>query len=829
MSSQDTENDMAHSSMTPHFLIEPRTRLARWVFDFATYDMLEVNQSALNLFKCSRAEFLELNPYLLTIKTFAIDKNSVQNQLMEEGALQLDLPIGNRVHDFQTSLWQLTEFAGKTAVTVVVLDAAASVISVLHKATESSFMTGGATTQNSIDLVSVPSTDESTRQDLEVRLRLSMSSAGAGTWDWNLKTQRINWSEEFFALLDRPYLSLTPSFESWIVLFHPEDQDEFRQQVEKVIQRRLRQLDVEYRLKLPNGTWRWLSIKGRLFLDEQGHAQRLIGIILDISERRRIEQVLRLNEQRYRSLAQATSAVVWHANATGDFQQGAAVWLNYTGQAEYQSLGNGWIQAFHKDDQPLIAREWRAALAGHKQFSAQGKLWHAESQSYRAVAVHGVPVFDANEPSPREWIGTCIDITEQLQAEKQRRLSLKREHTLRKVAETANRALEQANRTKDEFLATLSHELRTPLTAIQGWAQVLRRTASSEDTFKRAITAIEESAQAQTRLVEDLLNISDIVVGKLRLNIQPMVLKQAIEAALQTVRPAIDNKRIKLYIECAEADTDTIFGDPARIQQIVWNLISNAVKFTPSGGSIYVRCERDSQHVCLDIQDTGEGISPEFLPFVFDRFRQADSSSKRRHGGLGLGLAIVRYLTELHGGTVSADSAGIQCGARFRIMLPVAALPIGKETHANLSTPEIKSDLPSLPLLSIKGVSVVSVDDDRNTREMLEEALKSFGAVVHSAASAQLALQLIRDVKPDVLISDIGMADEDGYDLIRQLRQFSVQQGGTTPAIALTGYARPQDQGLAKAAGFDAYLSKPVDLDLLIEVISRLVFERVLE
>lgn len=810
-------------------LIKPINRSARWVFDFDTFRILEVNQAALDIFACSRDAFLNLDPLKLETAPFEIDEQTVKRQLLDEALVMMSLPFSRGTDPkeliWYITSWQLIERHGKRIVSVAIWqnpepNHKVGVVSHDHlielsRADDASFVVN-------------PSEDTTACQDLEVQLRLSMSSAGAGTWGWDLKTQRISWSEEFFALLDRPYLSLRPTFEAWVALIHPDDRDRFRQQIEKVIQKQLRQLDVEYRLGLPNGVWRWINIKGRLFLDEQGHAQRLIGITIDITERRAMEQALRLNEQRYRSLAQATSALVWHANAEGNFQEGAADWLDYTGQAEHESLGDGWMQAFHENDRLQIEQGWRSAIREHRQFTIHGKLWHAQSQRYRDVAVHGVPVFDENDAKPREWIGTCIDITEQLYADEQRRHSLQREHSLRTVAEAANRALEHANRTKDEFLATLSHELRTPLTAIQGWAQVLRRAASHNEpeTFKRAIAAIEESALAQTRLVEDLLNISDIVVGKLRLNIQPMVFKNAVEAALQTVRPAIDNKRILLSVDYDKTDTDTIFGDPARIQQIVWNLISNAVKFTPPEGTIHVRCTRTEQHVCLDIEDTGEGISAEFLPFVFDRFRQADSSSKRRHGGLGLGLAIVRYLTELHGGTVSADSAGTSRGSRFRIMLPIAALPAIPDADSELPACAKPFPAQSTSSVSIKGLRLVSVDDDRNTREMLEEALNSFGAHVSSAPDAQSALDLIEKIAPDVLISDIGMAGEDGYDLIRQLRQRSSSQGADTPAIALTGYARPQDQGLTEAAGFDAYLSKPVDLDQLVEVIYRLTLDK---
>ena len=375
--------------------------------------------------------------------------------------------------------------------------------------------------------------------------------------------------------------------------------------------------------------------------------------------------------------------------------------------------------------------------------------------------------------------------------------------------------LRLASRIKDEFLATLSHELRTPLNAILGWTQTLQGGNVRRETLLRALEQIEQSAQAQARLIDDLLNVSDIVAGRMRIEVQPMRLVPTINAAIEALYPAIHAKEIRLE-KSFDPAADVISGDPARMRQIVWNLLSNAVKFTPRGGWIAVRLMRNRSSAEISVSDSGEGISLDFLPYVFDRFRQADVSSRKRHGGLGLGLAIVRHLVEMHGGTVEAASYGTGKGATFSVLLPIRAV----WDEQRFAQSESASVAVRARRHKLNGLRILAVDDDRNTREMLQEALERAGARVQSASSAHDALRKLKDFRPDVLVSDIGMPEEDGYDFMRKVRVLPADQGGATPAVALTGYAHEDDRAATRAAGYQAVTAKPVNLDDLLTTIS---------
>ena len=382
------------------------------------------------------------------------------------------------------------------------------------------------------------------------------------------------------------------------------------------------------------------------------------------------------------------------------------------------------------------------------------------------------------------------------------------------------REAQDANRLKDEFLATLSHELRTPLNSILGWAQILRHRRLSEEKMGLALETIERNARLQFQLIEDLLDVSRIITGKLRLNVTSVSLQKAIEEAIESVRPGAEAKHIQLMTQL-DRHAGPVSGDRDRLQQIVWNLLSNAIKFTPPEGCVTVILEQFQSFIQVRIIDTGQGIKPEFLPYVFDRFRQGDSSSTRAYNGLGLGLAIVRHLTELHGGTVSADSPGLGQGAMFTVELPLmprCELPDRTESHllSLESLPELN------PTSSLEGVRVLVVDDEADARSLLTLVLEECGAQVHAAASVRQALMAIPQFYPQVLISDIAMPEEDGYTLIRQVRRMELSEGGYLPAAAVTAYARAEDRTRALKAGYDIHLPKPVDTGELIAVVERL-------
>jgi signal transduction histidine kinase/CheY-like chemotaxis protein len=377
---------------------------------------------------------------------------------------------------------------------------------------------------------------------------------------------------------------------------------------------------------------------------------------------------------------------------------------------------------------------------------------------------------------------------------------------------------------KDEFLATLSHELRTPLNAILGWASMLQRGVKDDAMLRRGLDTIERNARAQGQLIDDLLDMSRIVSGTLRLDVQRVDPARAIEAALGTVQPALLAKQIALRTELAP-DVGEVHGDPGRLQQVLWNLLSNAVKFTPNGGSVGVLLARDGDDALIRITDSGIGIAPEFLPHVFDRFRQQDASITRRHGGLGLGLAIVKQLVELHGGAIAADSAGENRGTTFTLRLPLAA---PASAWAADPVPGSQAAAAVQALADLSGLKVLLVDDVPDTLDVLEQILRQSGAGTMTAASANMALALLEreQDRPDVIVSDIGMPELDGFEMMRRIRRLPLDAGGEIPAIALTALTRQEDRARALQAGFTDHLAKPVDAGALVACIAALAVRR---
>ncbi len=410
-----------------------------------------------------------------------------------------------------------------------------------------------------------------------------------------------------------------------------------------------------------------------------------------------------------------------------------------------------------------------------------------------------------------ELLATVRALVRARRAEAERAELLRREQQAREQAEYANRL-------KDEFLATVSHELRTPLNAILGWTRMLRGGHVPPERRAHVLETIERNARAQAQLVEDLLDVSRILSGKLRMEFRPVSLTVVVEAAADAVRPTAEARGVSLELDAG--DPGPVVGDPDRLQQVVWNLLSNAVKFTPRGGRVVTRLAREGDVALVEVVDTGDGIRASFLPFIFDRFRQADSTVGRTHGGLGLGLAIVRHLVELHGGAVAADSEGPGLGSRFQVKLPLQrdVAGVSGETPSR-PDPEERLSLPEVPLLT--GLHVLVVDDEFDTRELLAEVLSQQGARVTLAASAREAAEAVA-ARPDVLISDIGMPGGDGYELIRRLRAADDR----TPAVAVTAYARGEDARKALAAGFQRHAAKPIEPGALVAIVADLCGRR---
>ncbi|HEY9669916.1 MAG TPA: response regulator [Waterburya sp.] len=525
---------------------------------------------------------------------------------------------------------------------------------------------------------------------------------------------------------------------------------------------------------------------------------------------------LRESEERFRSLSSCSPVGIFLTDVEGRCTYTNPRFQSICGLTLEEGLGDGWLLSVHPEDRDRLRVEWSNWTITNQEYSSEFRVKTAEGLE-RQVHVRASPMLSP-QGELLGHVGTVEDITDRKQAE-EARAQIIHEQVARKEAEAANRM-------KDEFLATLSHELRTPLNSVLGWARLLRTRSFDATTMERALETIERNAQAQAQLIEDILDVSRIIRGKLNLNLRPIHLKPVIEAAVEALRPSAEAKSLQLeyYLE---ASIERVIGDPDRLQQIVWNLLSNAIKFTPEGGTIEVRTLKAGLQAQIQVKDTGIGIKPEFLPYVFDRFRQADSSTTRSHGGLGLGLAIVRHLIQLHQGKVYADSEGEGKGATFTVELPLESCspsPLNRPPQAKLrldsepSSPEV----PSATARTLSGLQVLLVDDELDVRELLTTVIEGSGAQVVAVASAQEAIAVLEKMQPDVLVSDIAMPLEDGYTLIRKVRDQEAEQGRRLPALALTAYSREEDCQQALETGFQMHMPKPVDTDQLVKVVANL-------
>ncbi|MDP8962821.1 MAG: response regulator [Cyanobacteriota bacterium] len=561
---------------------------------------------------------------------------------------------------------------------------------------------------------------------------------------------------------------------------------------------------------------------------------------------------LRESEQRFRSLSACSPVGIFLTDVEGRCTYTNPRFQAICGFTFEQSLGDGWLQSVHLDDRDRIIADWGTWTLTKCDYSHEFRLQTPEG-IIRWVHLRSSPMLSA-QGEFLGHVGTVEDITERKQAE-EARAQVIREQVARQQAEAANRM-------KDEFLATLSHELRTPLNSILGWAGLLRTRSFDAATTARALETIERNAKSQAQLIEDILDVSRIIRGKLHLNLRPLNLVAAIETAIEAMRPAAEEKSIQLEVvldawldgvaddgspfaagdsgrnssaNASSKKSILIKGDFDRLQQVVWNLVSNAIKFTPQGGKVEVRLTTTASHAEIQVIDTGIGISSEFLPYVFDRFRQEDSTTTRSYGGLGLGLAIVRHLVELHGGSVHVDSEGEGKGATFTVKLLL--LETAKERHTcnpseenPLEQPELKQESESsspnpasVASRTLSGLQVLIVDDEPDVRDLLTVAIQESGAEAIAVESASEALKVLDNSQPDVLVSDIGMPLEDGYTLIRQVREREAKRGGLLPAVALTAYVREEDSDNAIASGFQKHMSKPVDTTQLVRVVASLV------
>ncbi|MEH2265935.1 ATP-binding protein [Nostoc sp.] len=530
--------------------------------------------------------------------------------------------------------------------------------------------------------------------------------------------------------------------------------------------------------------------------------------VTEISDRKQAEKALRESEEQFRNMADNAPFMVWVTDIASYCTYLSKSWYDFTGQTEEMGLGFGWLNAVHPEDYDEAKNIFLEANSYCSAFRMEYRLRRKDGV-YRWTIDAANPWFGVDGQF-KGYIGSVIDITERKAAEAERDRLLLLEQAARTEAE-------RANRIKDEFLAVLSHELRSPLNPILGWARLLQTREFHQAEIKKAIATIERNAKLQAQLIEDLLDVSRILQGKLNLNMFPVNLALVIEAGLETVRLAAEAKDIQIKT-MLDASLAHVLGDSGRLQQVIWNLLSNAVKFTPEGGKIAIRLECIDTQAQITVSDTGKGINPEFIPYVFEYFRQADSTTTRRFGGLGLGLAIVRHLIELHGGTIWAESLGEGQGAIFTVRLPLIKKELAPKEQIDIDR---LNDSSTTEILT--GIEILVVDDDDDTREFHSFVLEQEGARVIAVVSAKEALQVLAESEPDILLSDIGMPETDGYMLIRQVRALQAKQAKQIPAIALTAYAGEINQQQALESGFQKHLSKPVEPEELVNAIATLI------
>ena len=628
-------------------------------------------------------------------------------------------------------------------------------------------------------------------------LELALSSAKAGFWSWEIDTGKVDWSPENYLIHGFDPHQDTPQYEDWENRLHPEDRPRVQEQVRQVISGQLPEFNAEFRIIHPQRGVLWLLGIGNIVRNSHGKPVRLSGINLDISSLKETEAALHKSKNELKLITEVIPQQIWTAAIDGHVDYINQRWQNYTGLDLEQMRVRGWAAIVHPDDLPNIRDSWIQAIRTEGKFDTEARLRSANG-TYHWFLSKARPL--RNERGEIiKWYGTNTSITRIKELETK----------LLQQAED----LRRANQLKDEFLAIVSHELRTPLNPILGWSQLLATGKLNESQIVMGIETIGRNAKLQAQLIDDLLDVSRILRGKLDLKIFPLNLKSIIQSAINTVQLAANAKSIQIKTKF-ESKTLEVLGDAARLQQIVWNLLSNAIKFTPEGGLISVKLERDNTEALVRVEDTGQGIDAEFLPYVFDRFRQAESSSTRKFGGLGLGLAIVRNLTELHGGSVVVSSPGLGRGAIFSVKLPLMNTP-------NTEQIDGESTVEPVQPTRFSGIYVMVIDDEIDSLDILTLILKQEGAEVTSVASAEEALAALEKKTPDLIISDIGMPKTDGYRLITQIR--ALPQGQNIPAIALTAYAGEIDQQRTFEAGFQKHIAKPVDIDDLISAVVELV------
>ena len=634
---------------------------------------------------------------------------------------------------------------------------------------------------------------EANLREAHVQLESALAAGCVYTWRWKIAEDRVIVNTAFAHLfgVDPETAAIGLPIELFVQAMHEEDRSRVVAAINQAISTGEEYVS-EYRVQTATGEERWLAARGRVEYASDGRPLAFPGAVADITDRKRAEE----DRDRFFQLSRDMLAII---NTDGYFLQANPAWTETLGYTTQELTAQPYIEFVHPDDQAATTDEAQKIAQGSSTNGLENR-YRCRDGSYRWISWSVAPFVE-------QGLLYCVarDVTERKLAEAERERLLLREQAAREEAE-------QANRLKDEFLAVLSHELRSPLNPILGWTRLLQNGKLDEARRAEALKTIERNARLQSQLIEDLLDISRIMQGKLTLNAAPVSLSFVISAALETVRLAAEAKNIR-FLLALDSEIAPISGDAARLQQVVWNLLTNAVKFTPNGGQVTVELTHAKQLAQMRVIDTGIGIKAQFLPYVFEYFRQEDGSTTRLFGGLGLGLAIVRQIVEMHGGTVTKESQGENQGTTIIVQLPLMqAAPLGPE-------PTIAPADTAAPL---DNRQILLVDDDTDTREFQAFLLEQSGAEVTAVASGLEALLAMDKLIPDVIVSDIGMAQMDGYMLIGLLRLRPAERGGKIPAIALTAYAAEVDHQKALQAGFQTFLTKPVEPESLIKAIINL-------
>jgi PAS domain S-box-containing protein len=659
-------------------------------------------------------------------------------------------------------------------------------------------------------------TQEALRES-EAWVRLALTSADMGTWRVNLETGMGMRDANLNRILGLDAVSSTHPIEDRFRLIHHEDKPAAIAAWQSAIKDRT-SYESEFRVVRDDGTTRWLREQGRPIVGEDGLPDFITGVTLDITARKQAEQA----RATLAAIVDSSDDAIISKDLNGvitSWNGGAERLFGYTALEAIGRSVSMLIPDDRIDEEPAILKRLRKG----KRVEHYETIRRRKDGTLIDISLSVSPVSDERG----RVVGAskiARDISERKQSEAKLKTMVTREQEARTSAEVANRV-------KDEFLAMVSHELRTPLNAIVGWTLLLKSGKLDQPEIERAIQIIDRNAKAQAMIIDELLDVSRIISGKLKIEMKAVDLPNVIEAAIDGVRLSADAKAIEI-IHSLDSQPGPVAGDAVRLQQVIWNLLTNAIKFTPKGGRVVVELKRSATDVKIIVTDNGDGISPEFLPKVFERFQQGDGSSKRMHGGLGLGLSIVRTLIRMHGGSVQGESEGKGRGATFTV-----SLPLMEGTPADGLDVDFESLMPRIEHASedgdgmapgnlktnvLSGLRVLAVDDQLDTRELITLTLTRHGAEVRACKSVAETLRMIQDWKPEIIVSDIGMPGEDGYDLIRKIRALKLEDGGRIPAIALTGYAGADDESKARAAGYQVQLTKPIDLRVLTSTIAEL-------